>query len=51
LGTAAAVEHDKHNIGLFSGVSTAMMEESQKKRLSSLQEAAKAVDALNQKSG
>jgi hypothetical protein len=48
LGTAAAKEHDKHNIGLFSGVSTAMSEARQEKRLSSLQEAAKAVDALNQ---
>lgn len=48
LGTAAAKEHDKHNIGLFSGVSTAMTEARQEKRLSSLQEAAKAVDALNQ---
>jgi hypothetical protein len=48
LGTAAAKEHDKHKIGLFSGVSTAMTEAAQAKRVSSLQAAAKAVDALNQ---
>lgn len=36
LGTAAAAEADRHNIGFFSGVSTAMMEHQAQKRRESV---------------
>ena len=49
LGNAAAAEADKHNIGLLSNSSTAMMEYAQQKRKDSLSAAAAEVDALNKK--
>ena len=49
LGTAAMAEHDHHNIGLFSNMSTAMMEKQGDKRKESLRAAAQSIDALNKK--
>lgn len=45
IGAAATAEREKHAIGLFSGQSTAMIE--QAKKTSSLKDAAAEVDSLN----
>jgi len=47
MGNNDRDEHDKHKIGLFSNMSTAMMERQGDKRKESLRSAAQAVDALN----
>jgi len=47
MGTAAAAEADKHQLGLFSGTSSAMQDHLAEKRRSSLRAAAADVDSLN----
>jgi hypothetical protein len=47
LGTTEQKEREKHQIGLFSGNSTAMIEKEAQKRKDSLASAAKAIDAIN----
>lgn len=49
LGNNATAEREKHNLGLFSGQSTAMIEHQAETRRQSLRAAAKEVDALNKK--
>lgn len=49
LGNAEQAERDKHTIGIFSGMSTAMMEKQASQRKESIQAAARSIDALNNK--
>ena len=51
IGTAAAAEAKKYEIGIFSGSSTAMQEYAKEKKANSLKAAAAAVDDLNKASG
>lgn len=46
MGTAAAAEAEKHQIGLFSGTSTAINEYKAEKRKASLKAAVDLVDDL-----
>ena len=46
IGTAAAKEHDKHQLGLFDGNSTAMNEYKAEKKKASLKAAVAEVDEL-----